>query len=192
MDTYLRLETFKKGNLGINAINQDWLDRSSDLLLPGNGTNHTLESPMGPIIHFQTAKDLKNWALELKNEKTKRFGFTGTETTKQAIQKLKTYFPNETISGTCSIKLSGGHYCYHIFARIKSFLQMHRGDISVFGWEDLVYYITDYNMIDTIYYCSKCVNIAKRVGIKLPLPVRVNRPILQIKLNMANYMKEFI
>lgn len=192
MGTYLRLTTISKKETDINALNKDWLDRAADLILPEATSNDTIGHKIGPMITFLTRKEIRDWAIGLRDEPTKRFGFTGEETTKQAIQKVKDNFPSEVILGNCEIKLSGNHYCYHVMARIKGFLEVHRNEINVTGWTDLNEYIGYYNMIDTTYYCSGCVSMAEMVGVQLPLPKKVNYTILQHQINIANAMKEFI
>ena len=191
MGTYLEIRSPGLTDTALNELNQDWLYRTKDILLPTNSPNNG-SSSMEDMIHLLTRKDIKDWAIALRNapDKLKRMGLSSISTTKQIIIKLKDIYPTMTVLGSCDIKLSGSHYCYHILARVKSFIDLHKNVFKINEYEDLVEYIRYYEMVTTTNYCSVCKSLAKQEGVPLPLPKGKYSPELQAKIDKINSIKD--
>lgn len=192
MGTYLEIRAGRLPEEVLLHLNNDWIDRTKDLLLLSDENNgHT---QMEHVFRLLTNADMKDWAKGTLNNpaELKRMGLSPDATIKQTVISLRDRYPTATVIGSCDIKLSGSHYCYHMLARIKTFLEMYKADLTVHGFNDLVRYLRYYEMVDTTNYCSICKDLASNVGLALPLPDGPRSPDIQSKLDKINTLKDFI
>ena len=120
-------------------------------------------------------RDKQGFDIGEKEGCRRDLGFYPEMSDDEAGRQYQKVFPHAGWSkiGSCQIKLSGEHYCYHSLEEVKRFLNL--PEVSRIVWvkenerEMLDEYIGYKEKIITSRYCKRCKELAERYGIELPL-----------------------
>lgn len=172
MGTYLiiKLKNRSKANVKAEKLNKMWIDFADEEEEKEYEQNF-YSMKCGYTLHFNTKKDILDSARFFILRERWDLGFRPSMTAEQMIQQYEKIFPSYWI-GSCQIKLSGSHFCYHTLEKVKNFLELPEvSKIVEYDDEDgaLDEYIAQKEQVITSRYCKVCKEIADRIGIKLPI-----------------------
>jgi hypothetical protein len=120
-------------------------------------------------------RDKQGIEVGRKEECRRDLGFYPEMTDEEAGRQYQKIFPGAGYGdvGSCQIKLSGMHYCYHSLEKVKAFLNLPEVSELVSSNEErggmLDEYIGYKEKIITSRYCKRCKELAERHGIEIPL-----------------------
>ena len=141
MGTYLKISLINKANKEVKKFNKLWQifsQEDDEKEYPQN----FYDSKGGYTLNFYTEKDLESWAeIAIKNGSLKHIKINKKTSVKKAKEIIATSFRSWTEIGSCEIKLSGEHYCWHTLQRVKDFIDIYRNVLKVSGYDDLVRFI---------------------------------------------------
>ena len=169
MGTYLSIQLKNTKPECVNFFNGQVRDTFRKVVNPKSLQNFYGE-PMRYVLRFNTNSDNIKWAKDLvKSDKYGHLGITKDTSTREAKKILIKTFPQWTEIGNAEIKISGGHYCYHILIAVRDFIDKWHKEFVVDGYDDLLDYIKYKEQVITSSYCRECEYIAKELNIALPL-----------------------
>jgi len=119
-------------------------------------------------------RDKQGFDIGEKEGCRRDLGFYPEMSDDEAGRQYQKVFPHAGWSkiGSCQIKLSGEHYCYHSLEKVKKFLQLPEvAELVIWDDEDglLDEYISYKEKIISSRYCKRCKELSDANGIKLPL-----------------------
>lgn len=180
----LRKEAEKNADANAKMLNHLWrefADEEDEKEYPMN----FYDGKCGYTLDFLTWDDIVEDGKYMRDEQGLKIGrkegcrrdvgFYPDMSDGEAGRQYQKIFPGAGWSevGSCQIKLSGSHYCYHSLEKVKKFLNLHEVSELVSSNEEeeemLDKYIWYKEKISTSRYCKRCRELAERYSIEIPL-----------------------
>ena len=180
----LRKEAEKNADANAKMLNCLWREFADEEEEKGYQMNF-YDEKCGYTLDFLTWGDIVERGKHMRDEQglkvgrkegcRRDIGFYPEMSDEEAGRQYQKILPGFGWSeiGSCQIKLSGGHYCYHSLEKVKKFLNLPEVAEIVSSNEEkggvLDEYISCREKIITSRYCKKCKELAEHHGVKLPL-----------------------